>query len=234
MMKRLCVLALSFLLMPWPGCQQQTWESAMAAGQQDVQQGNYENAERIFFMAVHKAEEFGLEDRRMAVSLSPPAQGHAGQGKYVEMEPVYLQTLKIYQTVHGEFHSDVAATLNNLRALHRMYGRYAQAEALLTRALTIKEKPLGLDHRDVALSVVNLAQLRVVQGQPEKAEPLYRRALAIRERALGPSHPEVAKTLEEPCQWPTEIRACRRGGLAGAACQKLSPEAELNRSRHPV
>ena len=91
----------------------------MAAGQQDGQQGNYENAERIFFMAVHKAEEFGLEDRRVAVSLSPPAQGHSGQGKYVEMEPVYLQTLKIYQTVHGEFHADVAATLNNLRGLHR-------------------------------------------------------------------------------------------------------------------
>jgi tetratricopeptide (TPR) repeat protein len=183
-----------------------------------LHQGNDANAERIFLMAVHKAEEFGLEDRRMAVSLSPLAKGHAGQGEYVEVEPVYLQMLKIYQTVHGKFHVDGAATLNNLGVLHRMYGRYAQAEALLTRALTIKEKPLGLDHRDVALSVVNLAQLRVVQGQPEKAEPLYRRALAIRERALGPSHPEVAKTLEEPCQCPTEIRACRRGGLAGAAC----------------
>jgi len=147
---------------------------------------------------------------------------------------VYLQTLKIYQAVHGEFHADVVATLNNLRVLHRIYGRYAQAEPLPTRALTIKEKLLGLDHRDVALSVVNLAQLCVVQGQPEKAEPLYRRALAIRERALGLSHPEVAKTLEEPCQCPTEIRECRRGGLAGAACQKRSPEAELNRSRHPV
>jgi tetratricopeptide (TPR) repeat protein len=199
-----------------------------------LQQGNDANTERIFLMALHKAEEFGLEDRRMAVSLSPPAQGHAGQRKYVEVESVYLQTLKIYQAVHGEFHAAVAATLNILEVLHRMYGRYAQAESWLTRALTVKEKLLGLDHRDVSLSVVNLAQLRVVQGQPEKAEPLYRRALAIRERALGPSHPEVAKTLEEPCQCPTEIRACRRGGLAGATCQKLSPEAELNRSRHPV
>lgn len=98
-------------------------------------------------MALHKAEEFGLEDRRMAISLSPPAQGHAGQGEYVEVEPVYLQTLKIYQTVHGKFHVHGAATLNNLGVLHRMYGRYAQAEALLTRALTIKEKPLGLPSR---------------------------------------------------------------------------------------
>ena len=172
MMKRLCVLALSLLLVSWPGCQQQTWESAIAAGQQAVQQGNNANTERIFLVAVHNAEAFGLEYRRVAVSLSQLAQVYAGQGKNVEAEPVYLQALKVYQTVHGEFHADVAATLNNLGILHRMYGLYAQAEPLLTRALAIKEKLLGLNHPDVALSVVNLAQLRVVQEQPEKAEPL--------------------------------------------------------------
>lgn len=147
---------------------------------------------------------------------------------------MYLQALKIYQTVHGEFHAAVAATLNNLGDLHCMYGQYAQAEPLLTRALAINEKPLGLDHPDVALSVVNLAQLRVVQGQLEKAGPLYRRALAIRKRAPGPSHPEVAKALEEPCQYPAESRVYRRGGLAGTAWQKLLREAELNRSHNPV
>ena len=120
--------------------------------------------------------------------LTAVAQVYAGQGKHVEAEPVYLQALKVYQTVHGEFHADVAATLNNLRVLHRVYGQHAQAEPLLTRAVAIKEKLLGLDHPDVALSVVNLAQLRVVQEQPEKTEPLYRRSLATRERALGSSH----------------------------------------------
>lgn len=57
---------------------------------------------------------------------------------------------------------------------------------------------------------------------------------ALADARAGPSHPEVPKTLEKPCQCPAEIRACRRGGLAGAACQKLSRKAELNRSRHPV
>jgi tetratricopeptide (TPR) repeat protein len=175
-MKTLGQLALSLFFVFWLGCQQQTWESAMAAGQQAIQQGNYADAERLLLLAVRKAEEFGLEDRRVAVSLSQLAQVYAGQGKYVEAEPVYLQALKIYQAVHGEFHADVAATLNNLGVLHRMYGQYAQAEPLLTRALAIKEQLFGLSHPDVALSVVNLAQLHVVQGQPEKAEPLYRRA----------------------------------------------------------
>jgi tetratricopeptide (TPR) repeat protein len=93
-----------------------------------------------FLVALHKAEEFGLEDRRVVVSLSQLTQINVGQGKFVEAEPVYLQALKIYQTVHDEFHAEVAATLNNLGVLHRMYGQYAQAEPLLTRVLAIKEK----------------------------------------------------------------------------------------------
>ena len=132
------------------------------AGQQTVQQANDATAERIFLVAVHNAGECSLEDRRLVVSLSQLAQVYAGQGKNVESEPLYLRALEVYQTVHDEYHADVAAMLNNLETLHRMYGLYAQAEPLLTRALAIKEKLLGLDHSDVALSVVNLAQLRVV------------------------------------------------------------------------
>ncbi len=196
-MTRGWMMAIGSFLSLLVACQEQTWESTMAAGQQAVQQGNYAEAERAFQAAVRKAEEFGLEDRRVAVSLSQLAQVYAGQGKHTEAEPVYLQALKIYQAVHGENHADVAATLNNLGVLHRMYGQYAEAEPLLARALAIKEKLLGPEHADVALGAANLGQLWVVQGQPEKAEPFYRRALAIRQRALGPSHPEVAKTLED-------------------------------------
>src|SRR5262245_27571011 len=141
-------------------CQQQTWESAMAAGQRAVQQGNYVEAEWIFRVAVSKAEDVGQEDRRVALSLSQLALVYAGQGKHVEAEPVYLQALKVYQAVHGENHPDVAATLNNLGVLHRMYGQYADAEPLLIRALAIKERLLGPNHPDVALSLANLAQLR--------------------------------------------------------------------------
>ncbi len=231
---RFALLATAGLVVTLLSCQQQTWESVMTAGQEAVRQGNYAEAERMFQVAVQKAETFGREDRRVAVSLSQLAQVYAGQGKHVEAEPVYLQALKIYQAVHGEDHADVAATLNNLGVLHRMYGQYAEAEPLLTRALAIKERLLGPNHPDVALSVANLGQLYVAQGQPAKAEPFYRRALSIRQKALGASHPEVAKTLEDLANVLRKLGRSTRGGGAGSAGPRDPRQAELNLAASPL
>ena len=167
--------------------------------------------------------------------ISQLAQVYAGQGKYkyVEAEPVYLQGLKVCQTVHGEFHADVAATLNYLRVIHRVYGQYAKAEPLLRGLWPSKRNSFGPRPSGRGLSVVNLAQLRVVQRQPENPEPLYRRTLAIRKRALG-CPTRGREDAGGPCQCSAENRACRRGDLAGAACQNLSREAELNVQRHSV
>jgi hypothetical protein len=78
MMKRLCVLALSLLLV----CHGLVAATDVGVGDggriAGLQQGNDANAERIFLVAVHKAEEPGLEDRRVAVSLSQLAQVYGG------------------------------------------------------------------------------------------------------------------------------------------------------------
>ncbi|MBK9999404.1 MAG: tetratricopeptide repeat protein [Nitrospira sp.] len=126
--------ASALVLLVTLACGQQTWDAAMQAGETALQRGQYEQAEG-FSAAVHKAEEFGLHDRRVAVTLAHLAQAYSAQGKFVEAEPVYLEALKIYQDVHGENHLDVAAMLNNLGVLHRKHGQYADAQRLLTRAL---------------------------------------------------------------------------------------------------
>jgi len=63
----------------------------MQAGEAAMQRGDYAEAERIFSVAVARAEEAGRKDRRVAVALSRLGQAYASQGKYVEAEPVYLQ-----------------------------------------------------------------------------------------------------------------------------------------------
>ncbi|MEK7273400.1 MAG: hypothetical protein AAB047_06175, partial [Nitrospirota bacterium] len=73
------MLALAMTLMI--SCEQQTWESAMAAGQRALQKGDYPEAEHIFAAAVKKAEsQYGPIDRHVAVALSSEAQAFTAQG----------------------------------------------------------------------------------------------------------------------------------------------------------
>ena len=217
---------MAWLLALVAGCSQPTWEATMQAGEAAMQRGNYAEAERIFAVAVTRAEEAGLQDRRVAVTLSRLAQAYSSQGKYVEAEPVYLRALEIYQTVHGEEHLDVAATLNNLGVIHRMHGQYADAQRLLMRALHIKEKVLGTDHLDVALGLTNLATMYVSQGHYDQAAPLFRRAISIRETQLGSDHPDVAKTLEE-------YAALLRKSDQSAAAADVEMRAKAIRAKPP-
>lgn len=178
-------------------CTSESWEETLAAGQRALQQRHYGEAERQFRVAVEKAEAFGREDRRIAVSLSQLAEVYAAQRRYLEAEPIYGRALSIYQVVHGEDHPDVAAMLNNLGVVHRLHGQFSEAEPLLKRALAIKEKVYGPDHAEVAVTLGNLGQLYLAQGRFKDAEPYYRRALSVREKVLGDMHPDVAKSLED-------------------------------------
>ncbi|MBK9997968.1 MAG: tetratricopeptide repeat protein [Nitrospira sp.] len=190
----------------------------MQAGETALQRGQYEQAEKCS-LPPHKAEEFGLYDRRVAVTLAHLAQAYSAQGKFVEAEPVYLEALKIYQDVYGETHLDVAAMLNNLGVLHRKHGQYADAQRLLTRALSIKEKLLGTDHPEVALALSNLAAMYLAQGDGEQAGALFARALAVREKQLGPTirmWPKILRTMRVRCaSWGGSER--QKGSSGGRA-----------------
>jgi tetratricopeptide (TPR) repeat protein len=48
--------------------------------------------------------------------------------------PSYQRALRIWETVLGPDHPDVAASLNNLALLYRVQGNYGDAEPLYQRA----------------------------------------------------------------------------------------------------
>lgn len=219
MMRRSLISCCAVLALMSLSCGQQAWDDAMQAGDAALQRGQYPEAERIFTAAVHKAEEFGLHDRRVAVTLAHLAQTYSAQGKFVEAEPLYLEALKIYQDVHGENHLDVAAMLNNLGVLHRKHGQYADAQRLLTRALSIKEQLLGPDHLEVALALSNLAAMHLAQGDWEPAARLLARALVLREKQLRPDHPDLLKNLDD---YAGALRKLNRGTEAAVLEEKAN------------
>jgi len=118
------------------------------------------------------------------------------QGRYVEVEPLYLKSLELKRKQVGGQHLDIAITLNNLACLYRAQGRYSKAEPLCLQALQMRRVLLGENHPDVANSLDNLACLYRVQGRYREAEPLSIQALQVNRGLLGENHPNVANNLD--------------------------------------
>ncbi|MFB2973992.1 tetratricopeptide repeat protein [Aerosakkonema sp. BLCC-F183] len=118
-----------------------------------------------------------------------------GQGFYALAEPWQKQCLAVVKAKLGEFHPDVAQSLNNLANLYYSQGRYQEAEPLYQEALAMRKRLLGEFHPNVAQSLNDLALLYNSQGRYQEAEPLYQEALAMYKRLLGEFHPYVATSL---------------------------------------
>ena len=102
---------------------QRLWESHIAAGQEAYQRGDYAGAERWLTAALQKAQEFGFQDSRLALSLNNLAGLYQAQGRHAEAEHLYQRALTIGEKVLGPDHPSVATRLNNLAALYRAQGR---------------------------------------------------------------------------------------------------------------
>jgi tetratricopeptide (TPR) repeat protein len=117
------------------------------------------------------------------------------QGRYEEVEHLWLKTLEISRHVLGEEHPGTLDTMSNLAVLYDTEGRYDEAEPLCLRTLEISRRVLGEEHPDTLESMNNLALLYKKQGRYDKAEPLYVETLEIRGRVLGEEHPSTLVSM---------------------------------------
>jgi tetratricopeptide (TPR) repeat protein len=116
-------------------------------------------------------------------------------GCYKEAEPLLKQALEITRKIYGEYHPQVATSLNDLAELYRKEGRYDEAEPLYKQALEITRKIYGENHPDVATSLNNLAGLYNEEGRYDEAEPLLKQSFEIFRKIHGENHPDVATSL---------------------------------------
>ena len=122
---------------------------------------------------------------------------YESQGLYALAESRFIQCLLLAQCRLGNYHPDLAATLNNLGGFYYSQSRYSEAEPLYRKALALRKRLLGNHHLDVATTLNNLATLYYSQSRYHKAEPLYQQALALRKCLLGDEHLDVAATLND-------------------------------------
>ena len=141
-----------------------------------------------------------------------------GQGKYPEALEYYNKSLKIKVKVHGQDHSDVAATLVNIANVYESQGIYDKALETCKESLKIDIKVHGPEHLDTArtynkyaLSLPLFTEIRFCvwcslglvfnsMGKPEKALENYNKSLAIKKKVLGCEHPLVATTQNKCAQ----------------------------------
>jgi tetratricopeptide (TPR) repeat protein len=157
--------------------------------------GHHEESLSMHQELLDLKEADGQDTEEYAASLNATAVMLKSQGQFEQAEPLYKQSLAIFENLFGKDHPSVAISINNLAELYRAQGKFADAEPLYKRSLEIRENTHGKDHPSVAIGLNNLAGLYKLQGRHADAEALYRRSLEIDEKAEGKDHPFVARDL---------------------------------------
>ncbi len=117
------------------------------------------------------------------------------QERFEEAEPLYRQSLEIYEKVMGADHTATAAALWRLADNLSTQERDEEAEPLYRRSLKIVEDYLGPEHQATASGLDKLAVNLYWQGRFDEADPLYRRAIEIYERIRGKENPKTVSVV---------------------------------------
>ena len=113
-------------------------------------------------------------------------------GEYETAKEFYKKALTIQEKIHGEQHTSIATSYNNLATVHFNVGEYSQAKELFEKALVIQKNTYGEEHALVATSYNNLGLMHDSIGKYNRAEEFYHKALEIRKTIFGEVHADVA------------------------------------------
>lgn len=146
----------------------------------------------------------GPHSQELARVLTDLAGLYASTGRPAEAEPLYRQTINIYEKHLGPDHPDMARHMANLGWLyvHRL-SRTADAEPLYRKAIALYKKSSDTSDLELAQYLYVLSEILRTQSRHAKVEPILKQVLAIRQKATGPDHPEVGKIyikLAETCR----------------------------------
>ncbi|CBN75711.1 hypothetical protein Esi_0167_0003 [Ectocarpus siliculosus] len=116
------------------------------------------------------------------------------QGKYKEVDSLYVRAAAINEAALGPQHPRVAVDLNNQAGLLYRQGMYNEAEPLFKGSLAVFEKVCGPDHPEVATSLHNWARVLESQGKHNEAIPLLETAYSIRRTRMWKHHQYTTDT----------------------------------------
>lgn len=105
------------------------------------------------------------------------------------------KALHLQRSLYGEYHPEIATSLNSLGWLYHQQGDYAKSDSLLQSALVMRQNLYEGDHLEIARTLNDLAVLKQSQGDYMATDTLLSRALNIRRKLLGDNHESVGIAL---------------------------------------
>ena len=155
----------------------ETAESLVAVSHLRIDQGQYQEAERLARQAL------AIEDLRLAGGSplraeAAAALGNALQndGKYNEAVQVLDESVRI-QSAPGGDPADLTESLTALADAHSYLGHYSIVDALDRRALDIDRQIYGPAHPHLADELSDLGGNQEIQGHYAESEMYYRQAV---------------------------------------------------------
>jgi tetratricopeptide (TPR) repeat protein len=182
------------------------WDEAIAKAQEALDlrsqvQGSdqFEAVDaRWLLKSLRRVAPMSREDRNAyyhsTIITNARAETLTQQGKYVEAEPLYKQSLETLRRLLTEDNPDTAIAYNNQAMNLDAEGKYPEAQSLYEKSLEIFGRVFTGDHPNTATACNNLAMNLNLQGKYAQAQPLYEKALEIRRRLLTDDHVDTASS----------------------------------------
>ena len=117
------------------------------------------------------------------------------QGKYMESERYFQESIECYVQTVGEMHPSTISTKSKLAVVYDRQGRHQEATDLHQSCLLLRTDVLGPDHPDTLLTLHNLAWGLSRLGKFSEARDLYETCFERRKVILGTRHPHTLETM---------------------------------------
>ncbi|MEJ2483792.1 MAG: tetratricopeptide repeat protein, partial [Gemmatimonadota bacterium] len=139
-------------------------------------EGRKDSARAARLSAVRTLRTFPDQRALLATALQNVA--HDGGDSALKFQE---EALDIRRKLYGEWHTAVAASLNDVAMLYHERER-GSGDSLMLRAIEIDRDLLGPTHHTTLSLLNNFAWMKVEQGRHRDAIPLFRQVLSARER----------------------------------------------------
>ena len=172
------------------------WQPLFSSASTDFEKGDWTGAESKLSKALIFAENFGVVDNRLCMTLQFLADALLKQDKHQQAVPYFERVHQIKIKQLGLNNTTVAESANNLARCHYYYGNFDAAEKAAVECTKIYEEIMGPDDLTVATCLGNIGMLYRINKRLADAENAYKRCLTIRTKKQGGDHPDTIKLLQ--------------------------------------